>query len=83
MVMIENPVRDGVARLRCRLDRAANVAVEIVDMLGRTVASFPGHTAEAGEQMLDIDVAGLAGGDYLMVTTIDTERRALLLRIAQ
>ena len=58
------------------LPRTANVAVEVLDMLGRGVVTLPSQSVPAGRgQRLSISGATVPAGTYLYRVTVDTGER--------
>ncbi len=60
-----NPVWHS-ATVRLVLDAAADVTVEVLDMLGRRQSTIHRGTLAAGETRLPVDVGGLAPGVYVV-----------------
>lgn len=69
MSVFPNPTKDN-AVLSFNLAAQSNVAVSVVDGLGRTVALVSDGSLGAGNHKIDINTAALAAGVYnIMVTT--------------
>ena len=59
--------------LRIDLPQAAIVAVEVVDVLGRTVLTLPGQPVEAGfHREIELAAGALASGTYLYRVFVET-----------
>ncbi len=65
--------------IRFDLPEAAEVSVEVVDVLGRTVLTVPAQRVEAGAgRSLRVDAGGLASGTYLYRLIARTAGRAMM-----
>ena len=62
----------GAARLSVTSAVAAEARLDIVDVMGRTVATQT-HTLNAGERTLDLPTAGLAPGSYAVRVRVGDE----------
>lgn len=65
-----NPAR-GTASLRYTLGRTADVTVDVVDMLGRTVQTLRPGTQAVGEHALALGTDGLSAGVYVYRLSVD------------
>ncbi len=70
LAVAPNPTNSGRAELHFALAKAAPVAVEVLDLLGRRVAQPLAATARtAGQHTVGLDVRGLSAGLYLVRLT--------------
>ncbi|MEM8598383.1 MAG: choice-of-anchor V domain-containing protein [Bacteroidota bacterium] len=77
-----NPTR-GAATLAFALAAPTEVAVTVVDGLGRTVLEAQRGTLSAGEQTVALDASGLVPGVYFAAVTTPEGRRVLPLTVAR
>lgn len=77
-----NPVRQRTA-LALTLDRASDVRVEVVDVLGRAVAMLAEVARAAGTHRLDLEARGLPAGTYLVRATADGRTATLPLTVVR
>jgi WD40 repeat protein len=68
-----NPARDHV-QLRFTVDKAGEVGLVMVDVLGREVFRSPQEDLPAGEYVRDLDVRGLASGRYWGIVRMGDRR---------
>ena len=72
-----NPFNPSTS-IRFDLAEAAQVSLEVIDMLGRRVMSVPAQRLEAGAgHTFDVDGSGLASGIYLYRVIAQTDARVL------
>ena len=78
--LLLGPSSPNPARLRAsipfRLPSSGHVKLALYDMLGREVARLVDGPMPAGEQRVEVDVAGLARGSYIYTLTVGTEVRS-------
>lgn len=77
-----NPVRQRTA-LALTLDRAGDVRVEVVDVLGRAVAALAEGARAAGTHRLDLDASGLPAGTYLVRASAGARTATLPLTVVR
>ena len=77
-----HPVRQRTA-LALTLDRAADVTVDLFDVLGRPVARLAEGARGAGEHHVAVDASGLAAGVYLVRATADGRAATLPLTVTR
>ena len=73
----------GMARLDLTLDQGMEVSIEVVDLMGRTVAVVADGYVAAGTTELSLDAGTLAAGTYLLrvqAGTAVTSRRMTVVR---
>ena len=68
-----NPT-NGVTRVQFRLDRAADVNFEVVDVTGKTVYTLDMGTQAPGYNSLSVDASAFAAGVYTYTLSVDGER---------
>lgn len=76
-----HPVRQRTA-LALTLDRAADVAVEVFDVLGRPVARLADGARGVGTHRVEVDASGLPAGLYLVRAVADGRAVTLPLTVA-
>jgi hypothetical protein len=64
--LISNPVSGSHAELAYSLPHASAVAIEVVDMLGRSVGHYREELQPIGEHRARFEVGGLASGRYMV-----------------
>lgn len=69
-----NPVEDQ-AELTIQLRAAATIHLEVIDLAGALVRSFPVGLVEAGTRSIPLDLRSLSVGLYRWVLTTDREER--------
>lgn len=69
-----NPIRDH-AELVLHMRDAATIRVEVVDIAGGLVRSFPIGLLEAGSRTVPLDMGSLPSGTYRWIMTTDREER--------
>lgn len=62
-----NPVRGGVARVRLVLPAAQSVALQVVDLEGRSTGMTYERVLAGGVHVIDLDTRGLPSGSYRVV----------------
>ena len=77
-----HPVRQRTA-LALTLDRPADVRAEVLDVLGRSVATLAEGPRAAGTHRLDVDAGALAPGTYLVRVLADGRAATLPLTVAR
>ena len=77
-----HPVRQRTA-LALALDRAADVRVELFDLLGRPVATLAAGARAAGEHRVDVDASVLPAGVYLVRATAGGRTATLPLTVVR
>jgi len=60
-----NPAVNNVS-LEFELDKATNMTIEVMNTLGQVVKSIPAQDYNAGNQIVNLDVAALATGIYVV-----------------
>ena len=68
-----NPT-NGVTRVQFRLDRAADVNFEVVDVTGKTVYTLDMGTQAPGYNSISVDASAFAAGVYTYTLSVDGER---------
>jgi hypothetical protein len=68
-----NPT-NGVTRVQFRLDRAADVNFEVIDMTGKVVYTLEMGTQAPGYNSIYLDVSEFAAGVYTYTLSVDGER---------
>jgi hypothetical protein len=68
-----NPT-NGVTRVQFRLDRAADVNFEVVDITGKTVYTLDMGTQAPGYNSISVDASAFAAGVYTYTLSVDGER---------
>ena len=79
---VPNPSASGTT-LRYQLGETAEVALSVVDLLGRRVAALPQGTRSAGEHTATLDVSRLAAGVYVVLLEAGGTRRTRLLTVVR
>jgi hypothetical protein len=72
LTVVPNPV-EATATLRFQLGSAAMVRISVSDATGKEVLTMGERTFEAGWQKIELDLGGLAGGEYYCVVKIADE----------
>jgi hypothetical protein len=80
---LEPNVATDVARLRLTLAREGDVRVDIVDAAGSVVRSASHAGLASGGHVLEIDVASLASGRYLVRIAVGGRIMSLSLVVAR
>jgi len=68
-----NPT-NGVTRVQFRLDRAADVNFEVIDMTGKVVYTLEMGTQAPGYNSISLDASEFAAGVYTYTLSVDGER---------
>jgi hypothetical protein len=69
----------GQSTLTILLERTVPVGLQLTDLTGRVIRSYP--TVETAELKQHIDISGLVSGVYILVVTADGRRRCLTLAV--
>lgn len=78
MQVYPNPASGG-ARLQLTLPRAADVRLELTDLLGRSVRTLPTQRLSAGSHEVALDLTGLPGGMYALRLQTHAEHQVVRL----
>jgi hypothetical protein len=68
-----NPV-NSTSKISLTLDKKAEVTLRVLDMTGRLYKEVTVKNATAGENLFDLDAAGLSNGTYLLAATVGNVR---------
>jgi hypothetical protein len=66
LTVVPNPVEES-ATLRFQLGSTVAVSISVTDATGKEVAAIAERTLEAGWQQIELDLGGLASGEYYCV----------------
>ncbi|MCB0385691.1 MAG: Omp28-related outer membrane protein, partial [Bdellovibrionales bacterium] len=80
LTVAPNPF-SGSTQIFFNLDNAAPVAVSMLDLMGKKVYSAPAMTGKAGQNVINVDAAGLSSGVYLLQMDVNgqkTSRKVIL-----
>jgi len=75
-----NPAAD-LTNIRFALNANADVALTMVDMLGKVVYATESNSYDAGNHTISVDVSNLEKGMYLSTLTIDGEAHTVKLNV--
>ena len=72
LIVYPNPVQaGGSAMLEYALNRSSNVIVDVYALNGERLLTRKGHRQLTGSHRMNLDLTGLALGNYLIALTIN------------